>query len=173
MIVAREVPSLRELGVVDEAAVAFLREHVTRLREGTDAFLITPSVVATLEAHAAPPALVAVLQSALASASEVEVWLFDSRTSALGISGVQAGVTISPRAVESLRAVNEPLEETGGPTTVRGYALVCSVCKGTHFEQRSAQLHSAFATFLGFEWLGPLANCYVCTTCRHVEWFLE
>lgn len=173
MIVAREVPSLRELGTVDEASVDFLREHVPRLREATDAFLITPRVVATLEANAAPPALLALLQSALRSANEVEVWLFDSRTSALGISGLDASAAISPRAAESLRSQEQSIVEGGTPITVRGHVLTCSVCKGTVFEQRSAQLHSAFATFLGFEWLGPLASCYVCTTCRHVEWFLD
>lgn len=174
MIIAREFPSLRELGVLDDAAVAFLRAHLVSLRGDRDAFLFTPAIVAAIEAKSASAELVALLRSALTSGGgDVEVHLFDSRTSALGISGLEATVAISPVVAASARVPVALPRGAALPTTVSGHTLVCSICKGTEFEQRSAQLHSVLATAFGVEWLGPTARCFVCTNCRHVEWFLD
>lgn len=54
---------------------------------------------------------------------------------------------------------------------VMGVPLRCEICKNDRFWHRSAQLHSAVATFFDFEWLGPTADCFVCSRCGYIHWF--
>ena len=56
--------------------------------------------------------------------------------------------------------------------SVAGQPLVCVVCKSAHFQHRRAQLHSALASFVNLEWLGPTADCYICENCGYVHWFI-
>jgi hypothetical protein len=58
------------------------------------------------------------------------------------------------------------------PCEVAGVSLRCEICKHTRFWHRKAQLHTALASFLDFEWLGPSADCFVCAHCGYVHWFL-
>ena len=62
---------------------------------------------------------------------------------------------------------NEPVD-----LTVCGKAFKCTVCENDRFWQRSAQLNTSVATFLNWDWVNKSANCFVCTNCRYVHWFL-
>jgi predicted nucleic-acid-binding Zn-ribbon protein len=67
----------------------------------------------------------------------------------------------------SLFGKSEPTE-----VDVNGKALRCVVCANTTFHKREAQLHGAVATFFDLEWSSPTANCFVCSSCGYVHWFL-
>ena len=123
------------------------------------------------------------LESAFSSQKE---YYIDAPT--LGVL-TEAGLT--PDAVAMLR---DALEESGGVTVtidsdefdeteevgseetedaiVAGQPLVCVVCRSGHFRHRKAQLHSALASFVNLEWLGPTADCYICENCGYVHWFI-
>jgi hypothetical protein len=51
--------------------------------------------------------------------------------------------------------------------------LRCNVCGHDLFWQRRAQLNTAVATFLNFDWANRSATCFVCDRCGYVHWFLE
>ena len=55
---------------------------------------------------------------------------------------------------------------------VAGRSFACTVCAGTTFDQREAQLNTAAATFFNFDWANASATCLVCRTCGYVHWFL-
>ncbi len=48
----------------------------------------------------------------------------------------------------------------------------CTVCQHDKFDQRSAQLNTSFASFLGADWLNTSAECLVCDKCGYIHWFL-
>lgn len=50
--------------------------------------------------------------------------------------------------------------------------LHCEICKNDTFLKREAQLNTAVATFFNFDWANRVANCYVCSNCGYVHWFL-
>jgi hypothetical protein len=50
--------------------------------------------------------------------------------------------------------------------------LACAVCKHTRFRHRKAQLQTALASFFNVEWTAPSADCYICTQCGFVHWFM-
>lgn len=53
-----------------------------------------------------------------------------------------------------------------------GIVVTCSHCGGDEFDERSAQLNTAGATFLGLDWANRNATVLVCRSCGHLEWFL-
>jgi hypothetical protein len=46
------------------------------------------------------------------------------------------------------------------------------VCACDLFFVRKAQLNTAMASFFGFDWTNPTADCLVCGRCGYVHWFL-
>jgi hypothetical protein len=62
--------------------------------------------------------------------------------------------------------------EQGEVAFVAEQALTCVVCRHGYFRHQRAQLHSAAASFLNLEWLGPTADCYICSKCGYVHWFI-
>jgi hypothetical protein len=56
--------------------------------------------------------------------------------------------------------------------TVAGFELRCEICKNQHFWWRKAQLNTAVASFFDFDWANPSADCYVCSQCGYIHWFL-
>lgn len=62
--------------------------------------------------------------------------------------------------------------EQGQVAFVAEQPLTCVVCRHGHFRHRRAQLHSAAASFFNLEWLGPTADCYICSKCGYVHWFI-
>lgn len=50
--------------------------------------------------------------------------------------------------------------------------LRCVVCGHGQFTARQAQLNTALATFLRFDWANRTADCLVCARCRYIHWFL-
>jgi predicted nucleic-acid-binding Zn-ribbon protein len=59
-----------------------------------------------------------------------------------------------------------------GQVQVAGVPLQCEICKNDSFWEREAQLNTAVATFFGFDWANATANCYVCSRCGYIHWFL-
>ena len=57
-------------------------------------------------------------------------------------------------------------------TTVTGQALHCLVCGNDLFYERKAQLNTAVATFLNFDWANQSGDCFVCSECGYIHWFL-
>jgi len=63
-------------------------------------------------------------------------------------------------------------EEAKPVTDRRGEALKCLVCGGDRFFARKGQMNTAAASFFGFDWANPTADCMVCGRCGYVHWFL-
>jgi len=56
--------------------------------------------------------------------------------------------------------------------TVDDKPFNCLVCHKDGFWRREAQLHTALATFFGFDWANQSATCLVCSNCGYIHWFL-
>lgn len=56
---------------------------------------------------------------------------------------------------------------------VKGHRLVCPVCKGVNFVERTTMLNSRGMTFLGLDWLNQSALNYICETCGYIFWFID
>lgn len=63
-------------------------------------------------------------------------------------------------------------EEKPEQIEILGKTLQCQVCSHTYFWRREVQLHSAVATFFKLDWTEPSADCYVCSNCGYLHWFL-
>lgn len=57
-------------------------------------------------------------------------------------------------------------------TTVNGKPLRCVVCGNDRFHERKAQLNTSVATFLNMDWLNQTGDCFVCSECFYIHWFL-
>ena len=55
---------------------------------------------------------------------------------------------------------------------IKGRGLRCVVCQHDRFWRRSAQLHTATATFFQLQWTNPSALCYECDNCGYLHWFM-
>ena len=55
---------------------------------------------------------------------------------------------------------------------IQGRELNCLVCGHDCFHKREAQLNTAAASFLNFDWANPTGVCYVCAKCGYIHWFL-
>lgn len=55
---------------------------------------------------------------------------------------------------------------------IAGLYVTCSHCGGDEFDERSAQLNTAAASFLNLDWANASARVLVCRSCGHLEWFL-
>lgn len=86
-------------------------------------------------------------------------------------ANLEVAASETDAAVE--RAFGESIAPNGPTRLIHGIPLNCVVCGGTEFKQRTAQLHSAAATFFGFEWTGPSAECYICQSCGYLHWFMN
>lgn len=53
-----------------------------------------------------------------------------------------------------------------------GETLKCQVCGCDLFFPRKGQLNTSVASFFGFDWANPTADCMVCGKCGYVHWFL-
>lgn len=62
--------------------------------------------------------------------------------------------------------------QTPKPALVAGIEIRCAICRHDYFVQRTAQLHTAVATFFDLEWLSPTATCLICARCGYIHWFL-
>lgn len=63
-------------------------------------------------------------------------------------------------------------EEPARITLRTGEPLACTVCRADRFFERKGQLNTSVASFFGFDWANPTAECWVCSRCGYVHWFL-
>ncbi|MBY0488588.1 MAG: hypothetical protein K2R93_01990 [Gemmatimonadaceae bacterium] len=95
--------------------------------------------------------------------AEVEV-LLDQRNS------LPYGTTTVDDASPSLDQLDE--QSPAADVYIGSVRLACAVCKHTRFRHRKAQLQTALASFFNVEWTAPSADCYICTQCGFVHWFM-
>lgn len=60
------------------------------------------------------------------------------------------------------------------PETVQigGKNLECQICAHGTFWTRSAKLNTTVAEFFDVGWANQSADCYVCSHCGYIHWFL-
>jgi hypothetical protein len=58
-------------------------------------------------------------------------------------------------------------------TKVNGYELICPICKGKDFDDRTSMLNSRGMTFLGLDWANQGAINYICSSCGYIFWFID
>jgi hypothetical protein len=56
---------------------------------------------------------------------------------------------------------------------VAGKKVVCPHCREENFDTGTALLNTAGMTMLGLDWANRSAYLLICTSCSHVEWFLQ
>ena len=55
---------------------------------------------------------------------------------------------------------------------LKGNPLRCGHCQHDEFYQRRTLLNTRLFSLLDVDWANRNANCYICTKCGHIEWFL-
>lgn len=55
---------------------------------------------------------------------------------------------------------------------IKGHELSCPICGNKSFWTRQAQLNTAVASFFNLDWANRSANCFVCSNCTYIYWFL-
>ena len=63
-------------------------------------------------------------------------------------------------------------EEEPQNVDVKGIELKCPVCNNKLFWTKRAQLNTAVASFFNLDWANRSANCFICSSCTHISWFL-
>ena len=54
---------------------------------------------------------------------------------------------------------------------ILGRELRCHVCNNDRFWRKEAQLNTALASFLNFEWANTSGTCIICNQCGYIHWF--
>lgn len=57
--------------------------------------------------------------------------------------------------------------------SIKGNALICTVCKHNKFWNRKTLMNTPGMTFFGLDWANKAAQNYVCENCGYVLWFLN
>jgi hypothetical protein len=75
--------------------------------------------------------------------------------------------------VEGVKRGVKAFKESFGPGQYEagGIKVICPHCKKDIFEEGSAQLNTAGATFLNLDWLNKSARILICTECGLIQWF--
>lgn len=181
-----------------EGAVEFLRTHLEPKTPEANAFYIdAPTIEILAEGHA--PSLlinrlreilnrrgsadVEVIGAAPASAEESAEVIDRRARPEISAAEVTIAVDANQGADADAKAVSEEAEagavegadtgEASDPVMVNGRQLKCVVCHETQFEHRRAPLHSAAASVSNVEGMGPAAECYICSACGYVHWFMR
>ena len=81
--------------------------------------------------------------------------------------GTDGAVPSNARRVMGLFDKAEPMG-----VEINGKPLACLLCGNDSFSKREAQLNTAGASFLGFDWANRTGVCYVCAKCGYIHWFL-
>jgi predicted nucleic-acid-binding Zn-ribbon protein len=73
------------------------------------------------------------------------------------------------------KRVFDPTPKVTGPHSFRiqGKNIICPHCGNDQFEQRSILLNTPGMTFFGLDWANRAASVLACTTCGHLEWYLQ
>ncbi len=59
------------------------------------------------------------------------------------------------------------------PCVANGHELKCLICGHDKFFEKKAQLNTATATFLGWDFVNPEGICAICEECGYIHWFME
>jgi len=81
--------------------------------------------------------------------------------------GTDEAVPSNARRVMGLSDKAQPMG-----VEINGKPLACLVCGHDSFWKREAQLNTAGASLLGFDWANATGVCYVCAKCGYIHWFL-
>lgn len=165
MAYLRPVLSQQLIGPIHQADAQWLLEHV----EHDDG----PTIVVWVDR----PTLDLLLERG-ASADLLE----NLAASLEGLDGADVEVLLDQRnsLPYGAPAVSEPgpsldLLDEQTPTAdvfIGSVRLTCAVCRHARFRHRKAQLQTALASFFNVEWTAPSADCYICTQCGFVHWFM-
>ena len=53
-----------------------------------------------------------------------------------------------------------------------GHQIVCQICGNTHFWVRKSEMAPSAGSILNLDVFSKETTCFVCSECRHIEWFL-
>ena len=56
---------------------------------------------------------------------------------------------------------------------IQGKGIVCPHCDSDRFEIGSALLNTSGMTFFNLDWANRQATILTCSTCTHIQWFLQ
>lgn len=75
--------------------------------------------------------------------------------------------------LEGLKRGAKAFKSSLGPSRYEAanIKVVCPHCRSDIFEEGSAQLNTAGASFLNLDWLNKSAKILVCTRCGLIQWF--
>lgn len=64
-------------------------------------------------------------------------------------------------------------KEEPKPKLIRDELLRCVICRGMKFHHRESMLNTSVAVFFNFGRANTCAECYVCSECGYMHWFLR
>lgn len=165
MAYLRPALSQHLIGPIHQADAQWLLEHLEHGRDGTLLVWIDRPTLDMLLERGASAELLENLAASLEGqeGAEVEV-LLDQRHS------LPYGTQTVEDATPSLDQLDE--QSPSADVYIGSVRLACAVCKHTRFRHRKAQLQTALASFFNVEWTAPSADCYICTQCGFVHWFM-
>ena len=149
MITLRAHETGQSLGTLSDDDTLVLRRNLESAASESEYYLDVPTLGLLAERGLAPHT-VAMLREAVGSRDGLTVTL----EGALEEDGAEGS------------------SDPGQAVFVNEQPLICVVCRHEQFRRQRAQLHSAMASFVNLEWLGPTADCYICTRCGYVHWFI-
>ncbi len=126
----RETHSATTVAALTVAEFAELQAHVEGLGPEGGALYVDAASLAALPAHVLPPSARGALEAALTASEALEL----------------EAVAAAPNDAAAVPAMPGVMRESAGRAVeVAGVPLRCLVCRGVHFREQRAQLHSAMA----------------------------
>jgi len=193
------MPYLRESGTdstgaeISDASVQFLRAHLETISpEATLFYIDAPSIEILAEEHA-PSLLINRLREVLnrreccdieligaapATAEEL-AGIIERRTNRAKADAARDAAEAGRHVVadEKVQNAEESDDDAADPVEsdeafIGQHQLKCVVCKEKQFLHRRAPLRSATAGSPATDWMTATANCYVCSSCGYMHWFM-
>lgn len=192
MLLIREIGAAPAPRSIDEVDLAFLREHLESASATATEYYVDRSTIDALTTAHAPESLLTHLNALLGELPAVDVEVLDGdergRMTPVAFSS-------SPLRLQLLPDLLTPMDvpapfpahleqhpdavptaiaaEVGEAVIVDGRTLLCVVCASDGFRVRRTKTHPGLAAFFGSEWIDLSAECYICTACGYVHWFMR
>lgn len=165
MAYLRVMSSQQLIGPVDAEHLRWLLREVEHSETPGIAVYVDRSTLELLRSRGAAPELLEVLGTALDGNEDADLEVL------LDTSEHGLHPELSNEASPSTLDVLEDLSPTSD-VYIGSTRLTCRVCNHARFRHRRAQMHGALASFFNIEWTSPSADCYICTQCGYVHWFM-